>query len=178
MSADIRQIAVDERKEPQMRLLLCRHCKSLEELPDHEGRPEDDVLLQIAVERHQNPGCQNAGQLFKFPVKYWMIDRARNQILEQIKAGGSSGLDVVAQGYYATRSQFGEDAMQCWALHNRTTDCGEYKADRKLLKPNTVAERKDAGLGMDTAPTIYLCDFCPVKSVKQKAAFKDKGLYK
>jgi len=38
--------------EAQIRLLVCRDCKSIEELPDYEGRPSDDLLLNISVEKH------------------------------------------------------------------------------------------------------------------------------
>ena len=176
MAVDPKQLAMDERKEPQIRLLVCRTCKSAEELPDYDGDPEYDSLLQLTVERHQNPE-PHLGQLFKFPVKYWSRPDVKESIMNQIRQGGSSGLDVFGTNFYETKSQFGEDAMSCWALHNRPTDCSDYKHDRKLLKPGTERDREKAGLSAHEAPKIYLCDFCPVKSVKQKAAFKAKGLY-
>lgn len=177
MAADPKEIAIKEREESQIRLLVCRTCKSAEELPDFEGRPEDDVLLQIAVERHQKPE-PHLGQLFKFPLKYWTRDDVKQSIMNQIKEGGSSGLDVFGTNFYETKSQFAEDAMQCWSLHNRTQDCGDYKHDRKILKPGTEDDRRKAGMDESRAPKVYLCDFCPVKSIKQKHAFKEKGLYK
>jgi hypothetical protein len=176
MAVDPKELAMKERQEPQIRLLVCKTCKTAEELPDWEGRPEDDVLLQISVERHQKPE-PHLGQLYKFPVKYWARKEVKESIMNQIRQGGSSGLDVFGTNFYETKSQFAEDAMTCWGLHNRTLDCDDYKHDRKVLKPGTDQERKDAGLGAPTAAKVYLCDFCPVKSVKQKAAFKEKGLY-
>jgi len=176
MAVDPKDLAVQERTEPQIRLLVCRTCKSAEELPDWDGSPADDVLLQLTVERHQNPE-PHLGQLYKFPVKYWARPDVKESIMAQIREGGSAGLDVFGTNYYNTKSQFGEDAMTCWKLHNRTLDCGDYKHDRKLLKPGTDKERRDAGLGSSRSPQVYLCDFCPVKSAKQKLAFKAKGLY-
>lgn len=168
---------VIERKEPQIRLLVCRTCKSAEELPDWEGRPEDDTLLQITVERHQRPE-PHIGILYKFPVKYWAVPKAKAAIMAQIKEG-SPGLDVFGTNYYETKSTFQEDALTCWGQHNRTKDCSDYKIDSKQLKPDTAKDRKDAGLGRPgtTGPKVYLCDFCPVKSERQKFAFKEKGLY-
>jgi hypothetical protein len=177
MAADPKEIAIKERDETQIRLLVCRTCKSAEELPDFEGRPEDDVLLNITVDRHQKPE-PHLGQLYKFPLKYWVRDDVKQSIMAQIKEGGSSGLDVFGTNFYETKSQFGEDAMQCWALHNKTYDCDDYTSDRKILSAGTEADRRKAGMGASKAPKIYLCDFCPVKSVVQKKAFKQAGLYK
>lgn len=176
--ADIKEIAIKEQSEPQIRLLVCRTCKSAEELPDFEGRPEDDVLLNISLERHQKPE-PHIGLLFKFPVKYWARQDVKESIMNQIREG-SSGLDVFGTNFYATKSQFQEDAMTCWALHNRPKgQCSEYKADRKQLKPDTKIERREAGLDApgSRGPKIYLCDFCPVKMYNQKMAYKEKGLY-
>lgn len=167
--------AVDTDSE-QIRILVCHSCKSIEELPDWQGRPEDDVLLNISVERHQKPE-PHLGALMRFPLKYWVVPKVQEAIIAQIRENGASGLDVYGTKFYETKSQFGEDAMTCWGLHNRTHDCGDYKSDRKILKPGTEGERKSLGLTASKAPTIYLCDFCPVKSIVQKKAFKAKGLY-
>ena len=176
MAVDPKDLALKERDETQIRLLVCRTCKSAEELPDFEGRPEDDVLLNIAVERHQKPE-PHLGQLFKFPLKYWVREDVKESIMNQIRQGGSSGLDVFGTNFYETKSIFAEDAMNCWKLHNRTTDCSDYKHDRKILKPGTERDRKDAGMNPNGAKVIYLCDFCPVKSIVQKKAFTKAKLY-
>jgi len=175
--ADIKAIAEAERKDPQIRLLVCRTCKSAEELPDFDGPPEYDTLLNIAVERHQKPE-PHLGQLFKFPLKYWVRQDIKESIMNQIKEGGSSGLDVFGTNYYETKSTFQEDAMTCYGLHNRPVEqCPDYKSDRKILKANTDKERAEAGM-TGRAPIIYLCDFCPVKSYNMKKHNEAKGLYK
>lgn len=175
MAVDPKDLAMKERAEPQIRLLVCRTCKSAEELPDWDGRPEDDVLLQISVERHQKPE-PHLGNLYKFPVKYWVREEVKTSIMNQIKEGISSGLDVFGTNFYETKSQFAEDAMQCWAIHNKTQDCADYKHDRKILKPETAQDRRDAGFG-ESKVKIYLCDFCPVKSIVQRKAYSKANLY-
>jgi len=167
-----------ETNEPQIRLLVCRDCKTIEELPDYDGDPADDLLLNISVERHQRP-VAHTGLLFKFPLKYWAVPKIREEIVKQIR-GGSEGLDVFGTKFYDTKMTFHEDAMTCWGQHNRPKEqCPDYKSDKKQLKPDTAAERKDAGLDKPgtKGPKIYLCDFCPVKMYNQKKAFTEKGLY-
>lgn len=165
--------------EPMIRLLVCRNCKSIEELPDFDGDPRDDVLLNISVEKHQQPDA-HVGLLFKFPVKYWAVPKVQEEIIKQIR-GGSEGLDVFQKNFYATKMTFAEDAMTCYSEHLRPKgQCADYKSDKKLLKPQTSAERKDAGLSkyeQTGGPKVYLCDFCPVKSFNMKKFNEEKGLY-
>lgn len=175
--ADLKAIAEKEKSEPQIRLLVCRTCKTIEELPDYDGPAEYDTLLEIATQRHQRPE-PHIGNLLKFPLKYWARDDVKQSILAQIKEG-SSGLDVFGTNFYDTKSIFAEDAMQCFSIHLRPSNgCSDYKSDRKELKPDTAAERKAAGLDAGTRPKIYLCDFCPAKMHYQKKVYGEKGLYK
>ena len=178
MAIDLSTLKSKPEEGPFIRLLVCRTCKTIDELPDYDGRPSDDLLLNLTVEKHQRP-IAHEGLLFKLPLKYWVVPKVQEEIVKQI-SGGASGLDAFGTNFYATRMTFAEDAMTCWAQHNRTTDCGDYKSDKKQLKPDTAKERKEAGLDKPgtTGPKIYLCDFCPVKSgVVQKKAFKKQGLY-
>jgi len=165
--------------EPMIRILVCRNCKTIEEMPDYEGDPEYDTLLNILVQKHQKP-VEHIGLVIKFPVKYWAVPKVREAIVAQIK-GGSSGLDAFQTNFYATKNQFAEDAMSCFSDHNRPVgQCADYKSDKKLLKPDTSAERKEAGLSLagKTGPKVYLCDFCPVKSFNMKKFNEEQGLYK
>ena len=165
-------------EDPQIRLLVCRTCKSIEELPDYDGSPETDTLLNISVGRHQRPE-PHLGILMKFPFKYWAVPKIKEEIVKQIR-GGSTGLDVISDNFYETKSQFAEDAMNCWGLHLRPKgQCPDYKSDKKVLKPDTAADRKEAGLSMEVGgPKVYLCDFCPVKSYNMRKHNESKGLYK
>jgi len=164
---------------PQIRLLVCRTCKTIEELPDYDGHPSNDLLLNLSVEKHQKPEA-HIGLLFKFPMKYWAVPKIKEEIVKQIH-GGSEGLDVFGTKFYETKMTFHDDAMSCWAVHLRPKDqCPDYKSDRKQLKPDTAKERRDAHMDAPgvTGPKVYLCDFCPVKMYNQKKAFSEKGLYK
>jgi len=175
---DLKQVKVDE-NEPMIRLLVCRNCKTIEELPDYNGDPATDTLLNILVSKHQKP-VEHIGLIIKFPVKFWIVPKIQAEIVKQIK-GGSEGLDAFQTNFYATKNQFAEDAMRCYSDHNRPkTDCGDYKSDKKLLKPDTSVERKEAGLDKPglTGPKVYLCDFCPYKSVVMGKYNTKMGLYK
>ena len=167
------------KNEPMIRILVCRNCKTIEELPDYDGDPATDTLLNILVSKHQKP-VEHVGLLLKFPFKYWAVPKIQEEIIKQIR-GGSEGLDAFQTNFYATKNQFAEDAMSCFRDHNRPKgQCADYKSDKKLLKPDTDAERKDAGLDKagKTGPKVYLCDFCPVKSYNMTQFNKEKGLYK
>jgi hypothetical protein len=116
----------------------------------------------------------------KFPFKYWAVPKIQEEIIKQIR-GGSEGLDVFQTKFYETKNQFAEDAMSCYSDHLRPKgQCPDYKSDKKLLKPDTDADRKEAGLEKagKTGPKVYLCDFCPVKSFNMQKSNAEKGLYK
>jgi hypothetical protein len=178
-SGAVREIRDDG---PQIRLFYCWDCKTIDELPDFQGRPEDDTLLAILIEKHQSAGVAHGCTPFRIGVKLWSVESVRNSIIKQIRSQTNGGLDELDPTYYATRSMFYEDAMKCFAKHLRPQDgCPDWKSDSKRLVPNTAAERKDAGLvspEKSNATKVYLCDFCPVKSnvlTKQRAA---AGMYK
>jgi len=153
---------------PQIRILYCFSCKSIEEIPDYEGRPEDDVFLQLSTERHASSGIPHTGHLFKVAVKLWSVESIRKQIIKQIHVG-SGGLSELDPEYYNSKSTFSEDALRCYATHLRPREsCPDYGNEKKRLVPNTNADRKE--LGMPTVaetggPKVYLCQFCPIHSV-------------
>lgn len=162
---------------PEIRLLYCLVCGTIEELPLFDGRPEDDHLLQVLVEPHCFPsGEPHRGHLFRLPQLMWEREDARKKIIEQIKGGGSAGLDEFDKDFYATKATFKEDAMRCYNAHLRPTDgCPDYNSPSKRLLPNTKAERKDVGLpdpAKAPGPKNYLCQFCvihPIVVQKQRA---------
>lgn len=176
--------AVREIKDngPQLRIFYCWNCKSFEELPDFQGRPEDDTLLALLVERHQSAGVPHACTPFRVGVKLWSVERVRNAIIKQIREQTNGGLDELDPTYYATRSMFYEDAMVCYAKHLRPQDsCPDWMNETKRLVPNTAAERKELGLtapNKSQATKVYLCDFCPVKSIVMTKKRAAAGLYK
>jgi hypothetical protein len=157
----------DQKKsdEPQIRLLYCRTCGSIEELPDFDGPPQYDDLLNISVERHRFPsGDEHIGSLFKVDIRVWAQYEARRKIIEQIKGGASKGLGEIDEAFYDTKSQFAEDALKCYQQHMRPKgQCPDYMSDSKVLLPNTKADRKELGLtdiSKVGGPKTKLCQFC------------------
>ncbi len=83
-------------QEPHFRLLVCRTCKTIDELPSADQDPSN-VLLEITVERH---GADHIGVLYNVPAVIWMSEKMRPQVIEQIQGGGSSGLDAFGTQFY------------------------------------------------------------------------------
>lgn len=163
---------------PQIRLLYCFVCKSIEELPDFEGNSDDDVLLQITVERHMSSGIPHTGHLFRVAAHLWAVESIRQQIIKQIRVG-SGGLSEIDAAYYDSKSTFSEDALRCYSSHLRPREsCPDYGDEKKRLVPKTKAERKE--LGMPTlketgGPKVYLCQFCPIHSVVMTKRHDKRG---
>lgn len=166
---------------PQIRLLFCFVCQTLEELPDYEGRPEDDVLLNITLERHTIATIPHTGHLFKVAVKLWAVDSIRQQIIKQIRVG-SGGMSEIDPTYYESKSTFSEDALRCYSAHLRPSDgCPDYLDDSKRLLPKTDKERKELGMPSvreTGGPKVYLCQFCPIHSVVTQKKRTIRGDYK
>jgi hypothetical protein len=163
--------------ESHIRLLQCMTCTTLEVLPDYEGRPEDDVLLNVLISRHRYPdGNEHFGALHRVEEKHWANADHRKEIEKRISEASQNGTTGFAPSYYHAKDTFKEDAMTCWKQHNRAPGCNDYKSEKKLLKPDTKQDRKEVGLG-EARTKVYLCDFCPVKSLVQEAHFKKLGLY-
>ncbi|MFI6495950.1 hypothetical protein [Nonomuraea typhae] len=160
--------------EEKVRLLVCQDCKTIEELPDHDGPVDYDVLLETAASRHETAsGLRHVGFLYDVSAKSWNDSRIRLEIIEQIKKRSGEGL---GNAFYAVKATFQEDAQKCWRQHNRTRNCDEYKSDRKRLQPDTKAERKDLGLAPMQSDR-FLCEFCPVQSVMMQRMRADRGDY-
>lgn len=168
---------------PDMRVLWCLVCDTLEELPLFDGDPDNDVLLEILVQRHQFPsGEPHKGHLLRVPQLQWENIEIRKRIIEQMKAGGSKGLAEFDERFYESRDTFKEDAMACYSAHLRPKGaCPDWRSEKKMLLPDTKAERKDAGLPdpkKAPGPKRYLCDFCPVSSFYAAKARTELGLDK
>jgi hypothetical protein len=170
---------------PLIRLLMCFVCNTLEELPDYDGPVEQDYLLEISIEKHVFPsGEPHKGKLFKLPVKSWATADQRKAILGQLSAGGSRGLDELDpdKSFYDTKMTFMEDAMKCYAAHNRPKiECPDYGSPQKRLLPNSAKERAELNLPKPEhadGPKIYLCNFCPMHSTVTTNNRLKQGLYK
>lgn len=168
-----------------IRVLACMDCGTVEPLRDFVGRPDDDQELIAAIAKHESAGIRHTGQLFRdIKESDWGLRERRDEIIKQIQLqlhGGETGLPSSA---YTMVETFKDDAMTCFAQHNRNPGCPDYKSPAKRLVPDTASERRE--MGMDTpnsydrhegVPTIYLCNYCPVHSLVQQAARKKAGLY-
>jgi hypothetical protein len=182
--AQLKKAAVDP-NEPHMRVLKCTKCRSIEEVPDYEGpeggenTQEYDLVLKFFTDQHVNKNCKRDDfTTVRFPTRFWIIPKVKASIEQQLKEG-AQGLDVFGTDFYNTMNNFTSDAMSCWVReHNQTEDCGDYKAEHKMLKPGTSVERAALGLEKEgSGPKVYLCDYCPYKSLVQKKAFTKKGFY-
>lgn len=170
---------------PVIRLLVCLVCTTLEELPDYDGPSNHDYLLDIAVEKHVFPsGEPHKGKLFKLPVETWANGEKRQEIMEQLSKG-ARGLDVLTddgeKGFYETKMQFAEDAMECWIKHNQPkNDCDDYQKPSKRLLPNTAKERGELGLPKPEhldGPKIFTCNFCPYHGEVVQRKRRILGMY-
>ena len=163
-----------------VRLLVCLDCKTLEEVPDYQGPPEGDVLLEMVASRHEGPrpvegskvtdrlphdhGQRHIGNMMVIDPKDWADETKRKEILRQ--AGKEvTGLD---QDFYDTRNTFIEDAGKCFNAHQRPKDfCIDWHNESKRLSDPMKNPQ---------APKVYLCDFCVVSSrVNTKKA--ESGLW-
>jgi hypothetical protein len=169
--------------EPEkIRLLICSTCSSIDPLPWYEGPPELDDTLNYRLSQHRFPsGDPHIGLLANVFEDAWSKQAYRDAIRDKLAEeagirlpGQSAGL---GETYYDVRSTYAEDAMKCWKQHNRTTDCGDYKTRAKLLLADTRAERKEIGLDPAQRATTYLCQFCPMESIKMQAYRKETGQY-
>lgn len=167
---------------PKIRLLYCYNCKTIEELPDYEGRPEDDTLLEILVEKHQSAGIPHTGFLSKIGVKIWSVESYRKEIIKNLRNRVGGGLADLDPDYYTTKATFYEDAMKCYSEHMRPKEgCSDWRASNKRLVPQSTKElRKELGLesaAKSASTNVYLCDFCPVKTFYVTKKRDAAGLY-
>lgn len=153
------------------RLLICRDCRTIEELPDYNGPVEHDVLLDHAVEAHRFPnGEQHFGNLAVVEDAQWHNDSTRQEIINRIRAK-TTGLE---SEYYATKATFHDDALKCFAKHGRpelAVGCNDYRSDKKRLG-------NPSKMGWQVGPKVYLCQFCPYESEVVTAKRWEAGQYK
>ena len=167
---------------PFIRLLYCYNCKTIEELPDYEGHPDDDILLQVLVDKHESAGIPHSGFLSKIGIKLYSRPEVKKQIIKNLRNRVGGGLADIDPDYYTTKATFGDDAMKCFNLHLRPqTGCPDYKSEKKRLIPKGTDDiRKDLGLesaAKSGSTKVYLCDFCPAKAFVVEQNRKQAGLY-
>lgn len=173
-----------------MRLLVCRECRTIEELPDYEGPAQNDRVLGFFVDEHQmgHPHGDHAANLLRVDdptlIQAWHDPLQRYEVLHQIEWQTGVKLkneDLGLGGeYYATRSTYVEDAAKCYAAHRRPQDgCIDWKSDSKLLEhPTREGQAWSSENYKLNKKMPHLCDFCVVKSGVQEKVFHQAGLYK
>jgi cation transport regulator ChaB len=172
---------------PEVRLLVCKNCQTIEVLDDYTGPQElaelYDTVLNTVLEKHKDgvERREHFGQMFRVKESAWNSpaqEQIRQQIVAAFDPDAETGLGAEA---YAIRDNFKEDAYTCWVQHLKTPACSDYKSESKLLTPNTQAERKEAGLAKfdshNPALQRFLCEYCPVHSLVQQAQRKRAGQY-
>lgn len=172
---------------PRVRLLICHDCNSVDVLPWYEGPPEyDDTLNYRLREFHQGPLDERGepryyhhGTMATVNEKSWDDSEKQRQILSEISKAHAGGEVGLGNKMYAARSNFKDDAQECWRRHGRTQNCEDYKSDSKRLVPDTRGDRKELGLDTKASrrPGTSLCVFCPYHSVVMQRARKAQGFY-
>lgn len=157
---------------PQIRLLVCPQCESVEMLPDYppEADPLRDVSLIYADVKHgSNTQMHHPGmQRFRIAAKDWENEDVKKQVLDGIweKTTGFT------PEYYEVKNTLMDDALKCHIRHNRQIPCIDWHDSSKLLNAPTGALRrklaKELPRGMDVdrdrlakgAPKDWLCTYC------------------
>lgn len=161
-----------------MRLLLCHRCATLEELPDFDGHPTNDVFLEDMVRRHNHEQIviPDEFKVIRIDTNDWLLHR--DEIIKKInQEAKTTGFDGWV---YEAVSTYKEDALKCYSRHSRPTQgCIDYWSDSKRIgRPTDIgrAAVKDQYKLGETDP--HLCQFCPVHSFVQTEQRYKKGLYK
>lgn len=163
----------------KLRLLVCKTCSSVQELPDFEGPAMYDEWLSRIVKEHEG---HIAAPLARVEVSDWQKQSAREEIIrklfERFQVPGKG--EGMGSEYYDLKSTFLDDAYKCWKSFNRTTNPGhcDYKKENKRLLPDTKALRKEEGMSTKDRPSTFLCDFCPVHSIVLQKNREALGMYK
>lgn len=141
-----------------MRLLQCLDCLTVDELPDYDGPPDYDSLLQYVIdEKHKKLGGveDHRGILLRVEDEDWK--KHKDEILKEMWAK-TTGFEPE---FYASRSTFGEDAGKCWSeKHNRPTFCADFKSEKMRIQNPT----KEGWNSKNPKDMVFLCDFCVVRS--------------
>jgi hypothetical protein len=170
---------------PRGTLVICNDCGTIEYVPAFDGPPEynQPLIARLTQHREYVAGTEHphTKALTTVNAFQWETNNDyRAYITKAIIAAQKTGDVGIGKQNYELRNTFEQDAFTCWKQHNKTTDCGDYKSDKKRLVPPTRDDRKELGLETRSKhiyTTAFLCDYCPVKSLVQEKHFKKKGLY-
>lgn len=172
---------VIDAEDARIRILICRDCGTIDPLPWYDGPAEHDDTLMYRLKDHKTPGgTAHRGNLATVSEKSWNDHAKREQIIGEISKAAAGGDIGLGMKMYEARATFQDDALTCWAKHNRPEFCDEYKADNKRLLADTREERRELGLSTkqkDRPAGTHLCNFCPVHSNVMQKVRKQQGYY-
>lgn len=172
---------MDTQDVEMIRVLVDNISGKVIELDDFVGEPDDDWQLQDAVMRLQkyNPaeGVKIGGNditeaaqgdrfLCRVERHHWNNADTRKQILSQIGKGHTG----FAEDFYDVRNFLQEDALSCYAKHNRPKGgCIDWHDKSKevasqLLTPEERDYALREGISLSQRKSRFLCDWCPVTS--------------
>jgi hypothetical protein len=173
----------------RLRLLVCPKCQSIEPIEwcavEPGANPEcghtqcaealNYRVIPHTVEVADGRVYHSSLILTDVSADEWDRLSTRQQILKNLTRPGDA--TPVGAELYAVKGNFTADAAKCWKAHKRTTDCQDWKHSSKRLVPDTKGERRE--LGLETRerqrPTsTFLCDFCPVASIRQTKINSEK----
>lgn len=163
-------------------LLVCADCGTIEHVPAFDGPVERNEPFQARLRNHLVPLADSTAThsiaTTTVNAKLWAENEEfRQYIAKQISDAQKTGDVGFGHEFYNLKSTFAEDAMSCWRNeHNRTENCQDYNSDKKRLVADTRGERKELGLSVKSKdrPGMYLCSFCPYKSLVMSRARKGK----
>lgn len=168
----------------KLRLLFCNACKTLEELPNYDGKDEVDPYVEQIVFKHneRDPMSHGGDHLKASPIriyvvleKEWSTNRAG--VLKLINNENRKvGLDAEVSEAMNTYS---EDALRCFSDHHRPQQgCIDYWDESKRIGRPTeegrAARKSNPKLG-ETDP--HLCQFCPVHTFVTTERRYAAGMY-
>jgi len=169
---------------PQLRLLQCWDCKTVEELPDFEGHPDNDVTLHYVDEKHGGRTEQpHYRTLHRVEQRVWEDRAAKRQLIE----GMWKDTTGFTPSYYDVKNTLQEDAVKCHIAHHRSVPCLDYRDSSKRLTNPTRSMRERLAKDMPRSfhgdrdaiakggPVTYLCDYCPVRVAVDYAKRKARG---
>lgn len=166
---------------PRLRLIICKTCNTIEPIPWYEGPIEYDDTLNHRLANHKFPSGEAhiGAPMFTVSEASWEDYGLRKQIVAEISKSTKTGAEGLGQTFYDLRNTFKEDAIECWKKHSRTTNCEDYRSDKKRLTPYTRGDRKELGLEVSERrrPGTSLCVFCPYHSIVMQRARREQGFY-
>jgi hypothetical protein len=167
-----------------MRLLLCRVCKTLEELPDYTGDANDDRTLNELVRRHNVLSLEDhqrdgVASLMHVEDRDWELHRG--PILDKMKQKSDEFGGFGEPWIKDAQNTYMEDAMKCYRQHGRPQEgCTDWWSESKRIGRPTaegraVVESKDFRKLGQLDP--HLCQWCPVASYVRTQVNLKRGAY-